>query len=125
MILQNAGLYRRQAIETVVTSGWTEPIARALGSLLRSEQNEAWLRIRAQFALSFLQRRDRWVEDQLVRSCQQAYRKLRLNETPTTPRRPARTSPRCTPPCSPSVTASAWKVPRNARKAPVMRCGAS
>jgi hypothetical protein len=82
MILQNAGLYRRQAIETVVTSGWTEPIARALGSLLRSEQNEAWLRIRAQFALSFLQRRDRWIEDQLVRACQQAYRKLRLNETP-------------------------------------------
>jgi hypothetical protein len=82
MILQNAGLYRRQAIETAVTSGWTEPIARALASLLRSEQNEAWLRIRAQFALSFLQRRDRWVEDQLVRSCQQAYRKLRLNETP-------------------------------------------
>jgi hypothetical protein len=82
MILQNSGPYRRQAIETVVTSGWTEPIARALGSLLRSEQNEAWLRIRAQFALSFLQRRDRWVEDQLVRSCQQAYRKLRLNETP-------------------------------------------
>ncbi len=82
MILQNAGVHRRQAIETVVTSGWTEPIARALGSLLRSEQNEAWLRIRAQFALSFLQRRDRWVEDQLVRSCQQAYRKLRLNETP-------------------------------------------
>jgi hypothetical protein len=82
MILQNAGVHRRQAIETVVTSGWTEPIARALGSLLRSEQNEAWLRIRAQFALSFLQRRDRWVEDQLVHACQQAYRKLRLNETP-------------------------------------------
>jgi hypothetical protein len=82
MILQNAGVHRRQAIETVVTSGWTEPIARALGSLLRSEPDEAWLRIRAQFALSFLQRRDRWVEDQLVRACQQAYRRLRLNETP-------------------------------------------
>src|SRR5579863_6046170 len=31
MILQNAGVYRRHAIETAVTSGWTEPIARALG----------------------------------------------------------------------------------------------
>ena len=82
MILQNAGVHRRQAIETVMTSGWTEPFARALGSLLRKEQDEAWLRIRVQFALSFLQRRDRWVEDQLVRACQQAYRKLRLNETP-------------------------------------------
>ena len=37
MILQNAGVYRRQAIETVVTSGWTEPVARALGSLLKTE----------------------------------------------------------------------------------------
>jgi hypothetical protein len=82
MILQNAGEYRRLAIETVVTSGWTEPIARALGSLLRKEQGEAWLRIRAQFALSFLQRRDKWVEDQLVRACQQAHRNLRLNEAP-------------------------------------------
>src|SRR5205823_5256887 len=30
MILQNASVYRRQAIETVVTSGWTEPVATAL-----------------------------------------------------------------------------------------------
>lgn len=80
MILQNAGVYRRQAIETLVTSGWTEPVARALGSLLKKEQDEAWLRIRVQFALSFLQRRDNWVEDQLVRSARQAYQKLRLTE---------------------------------------------
>jgi len=80
MILQNAGVHRRQAIETVVTSGWTDPVARALGSLLRKEPEEAWLRIRAEFALSFLQRRDRWVEDQLVRACRQAYQKLRLSE---------------------------------------------
>jgi hypothetical protein len=80
MILQNAGVYRRQAIETLVTSGWTDPVARALGSLLKKEQDEAWLRIRVQFALSFLQRRDNWVEDQLVRSARQAYQKLRLTE---------------------------------------------
>jgi len=82
MILQNAGVHRRQAIETVVTSGWTEPVARALGSLLRKERDEAWLRIRAEFALSFLQRRDRWVEDQLTRACHLAYQRLRLKETP-------------------------------------------
>jgi hypothetical protein len=83
MILQNAGVYRRHAIETVVTSGWADPMARALGSLLRREQDEAWLRIRAQFALSFLQQRDNWVEDQLVRACRQAHQKLRLDQIPS------------------------------------------
>ena len=32
MILQNAGVYRRQAIETVVTSGMTSPVATGSGS---------------------------------------------------------------------------------------------
>src|SRR5205814_902580 len=45
MILQNASVYRREAIETVVASGWSAPVARALGSLLEKEQEEAWLRI--------------------------------------------------------------------------------
>lgn len=76
MILQNAGVHRRQAIETVVTSGWNEPVARALGSLLRREQTEAWLRIRAQFALGFLHKRDMSVEDCLTRACQHAWRNL-------------------------------------------------
>ena len=55
MILQNAGVCRHQAIETVITSGWTEPIAWALEAMLRREENDAWVRIRAKFALGFLQ----------------------------------------------------------------------
>ena len=72
MILQNAGVYRRQAIETVMTSGWTEPVARALGSLLARRgrsvaphpgSSSLWLPAAAR----------PWVEDQLIRACQHAY----------------------------------------------------
>lgn len=76
MILQNAGVHRRQAIETVVTSGWSDPVAEALGSLLEKERSEAWLRIRGEFALSFLQRRDLVVEEYLTRACQHAWKVL-------------------------------------------------
>jgi hypothetical protein len=81
MILQNAGVYRREAIETVVTSGLTEPVARALGSLLRMEQDEAWLRIRAEFALGFLQRHDASVEADLRHACEHAYQNLKRGES--------------------------------------------
>jgi hypothetical protein len=86
MILQNAGVYRREAIETVVTSGWSAPVARALGSLLEREQEEAWLRIRAEFALSFLQQHDATVESDLTRACQHAYANLKLDQVPKPPR---------------------------------------
>jgi hypothetical protein len=91
MILQNAGVYRRQAIETVVTSGWNEQVARALGHLLKIERDEAWLRLRAEFALGYLQRPDLWTETTLTRSCEQAYQGLRLSELPAD-RRPPRAS---------------------------------
>jgi hypothetical protein len=79
MILQNAGVYRRQAIETVVTAGMTNPVAQALGNLLRNEPDEAWLRIRAEFALGFLQRANRHVEDDLTQACVSAYETLGLS----------------------------------------------
>jgi hypothetical protein len=82
MILQNAGVYRRHAIETVVTSGWNEPVARALASLLKKETDQAWLRVRAEFALGFLQRQDQQVEGTLTQACLQAYKNLRLEEVP-------------------------------------------
>jgi hypothetical protein len=82
MILQNAGVHRREAIETVVTSGLSAPVAQALGFLLRNEQQEAWLRIRAEFALSFLQQRDPTVESDLVRACEDAFEKLKLDDIP-------------------------------------------
>jgi hypothetical protein len=80
MILQNAGVYRRQAIETVVTAGMTNPVAQALGRLLQDEQDEAWLRSRAESALGSLQRANRHVEDDLTHACQSAYRNLGLGQ---------------------------------------------
>ena len=80
MLLQNAGVYRRHAIETVVTSGWNEPITRALGFLLRTEKDEAWLRVRAEFALGILQRPDQSVEAVLRDACLQAYQNLKAGD---------------------------------------------
>jgi hypothetical protein len=76
MILQNAGMYRRHAIETVVTSGLNRPVAAALVSLLRNETQEAWLRVRVQAALGFMQRNDVSAQTDLTRACLQAHRKL-------------------------------------------------
>ena len=73
IVLQNAGVYRRQAIETVITGGWSIPVARALGELLRIEENESWLRIRALFALGFLQVRDDRAEEDLTQAVRHAY----------------------------------------------------
>ena len=41
VILQNAGVHRRWAIETVVTSGMSQQVARGLESLLSAETEEA------------------------------------------------------------------------------------
>lgn len=82
MILQNAGVYRRQAIETVVTSGMNKAVARALGYLLKIEENEAWLRIRAQAALGFMQVHDYQAETDLTDACVRAHLKLEPHATP-------------------------------------------
>jgi hypothetical protein len=81
MILQNAGVHRREAIETVVTSGWTKPVAMALSSLLRTERDEAWVRIRAEVALGSLQRHNQSVETDLANACEHAYRNLQRGES--------------------------------------------
>ena len=58
LMLQNAGVERRKAIDTLVAGGWTRPIVAALERVLeRLEPSEAWLRIRAVFAIGFLQNR--------------------------------------------------------------------
>jgi hypothetical protein len=80
MILQNASVHCREAIETVVTSGWSAPIAQALGYLLRNEQQEAWLRTRVEFALSSLQRRDATVESDLSKACVHAWENLQFDQ---------------------------------------------
>ncbi len=76
MVLQNAGVYRRRAVETVVTSGMNQPVARALESLLDSETQEAWLRVRVQSALGFMMRNDVAAEMGLTRACQHAYQNI-------------------------------------------------
>ena len=77
MILQNAGVYRRQAIETVVTSGMSPPVARALGSLLRTRDRRGMAAHPRQFALGFMQRHDLSVERDLTDACVQAYQSLK------------------------------------------------
>jgi TIR domain len=76
MVVQNAGVYRDRAIDTVVTSGWTGPVARALSFLLSLEKGESWLRVRALYALGHLQRRDREAEANLITACRNARRNL-------------------------------------------------
>jgi len=76
MILQPAALYRRHAIETVVTGGMAAPVSRALGLLIRNEPEQAWIRIRAQAALGALQKPNQWVEADLARSALNSYKSL-------------------------------------------------
>lgn len=83
-LLQNAGLQRRRAIDTLLASGMTEPIVGALDKVLNGEPNEAWLRIRALFALGFLQQRDPTVAGILVPACRDAYTRLTEPPTPAT-----------------------------------------
>jgi hypothetical protein len=82
MILQNAATYCSLAVETVVTSGWTGPVARALGYLLDHE-SEAWVRIRAEAALGLLQRpNDDTTRAHLIRACHQAFESLEIDKIP-------------------------------------------
>jgi hypothetical protein len=81
ILLQNSGVYRRQAIEAVTTGGWNVPVARAMGQLLRLEEEESWLRIRALFALGFLQVRNGEVVDYLTVACRHAYKNLKKKPT--------------------------------------------
>jgi hypothetical protein len=80
-LVQNSGIYRRQAIEALVAGGWTGPAARAHEKFLELEHTQSWLRIRALFALGFLQHRDRGVQDSLAAACHYAY--ANLNNKPT------------------------------------------
>jgi hypothetical protein len=83
MILQNAGVYRRWAIETVVTGGMSQPVIQALSSLLSAETSEAWLRIRVQAALGLMQRYDPAQQADLTEACLQACQNLGDDQMPT------------------------------------------
>jgi hypothetical protein len=78
-LLQNAGVYRRQAVETLTAGGWTGPVTGAFAKFLELESDASWIRIRALFALGFLRYRDRGVQQALATACQAAYRNLFQN----------------------------------------------
>jgi hypothetical protein len=64
-ILQNAGVYRRKAIDTLRSTGLAEPIAAAMAKVLDDPRTESWLRCRILFAIGFMQERGDNVEGTL------------------------------------------------------------
>lgn len=81
-LLQNAGIYRRHAIETLLAGGWVEPVTSALAKFLDLEKSESWIRTRAEFALGFLQHPDEEVAECLSEACLAAYANLTTRSTP-------------------------------------------
>jgi hypothetical protein len=77
ILLQNAGVQRRKAIDTLTAGGWVEPVVRALASVLRDDRTESWVRIRAIFALGFMQHRSTTSTETLIAACETAYREVR------------------------------------------------
>jgi hypothetical protein len=82
VLLQNASVYRRQAIETLLAGGWAEPVTTALVEFLEMETSETWIRARAEFALGFFQHPDPVVAQCLTTACMGAYRNLSDDPTP-------------------------------------------
>jgi hypothetical protein len=78
-LLQNADVYRRHAVEALTAGGWTGPVTSALAKFLGLESDASWIRIRALFALGFLQDRDPSAERALTAGCRAAYKKLFLS----------------------------------------------
>jgi hypothetical protein len=75
-LLQNAGVPRRHAIDTLAAGSWTGPVVKALDYVITHRDAETWLRCRALFALSFLQDSERTVEQIMRRACERAKRWL-------------------------------------------------
>jgi hypothetical protein len=75
-LLQNAGVYRRRAIDALRVGGWAGEVARALGEVLRHDDAEPWLRCRVLFALGLLQERGETVQLTLRQAYDRARRQL-------------------------------------------------
>jgi hypothetical protein len=71
-VLQNEGVYRRQAIDTLAAGGWTKSVNTILNRILRDPDSDSWLRCRAVFAMGFLQDHSEEVAGMLKRACQRA-----------------------------------------------------
>jgi hypothetical protein len=79
-LLQNAGVYRRRAIDALRAGGWGRQMAMALGQVLRHPGAEPWFRCRALFALGFLQERDNGIETALCEGFERARTAFLANE---------------------------------------------
>lgn len=76
VLLQNAGVERRKAMDTLVAGGYVDPVTRAVGALLCDERAVEWVRIRALLALGFMQHRSQFVKATLLHACEWAYRRF-------------------------------------------------
>ena len=83
VLLQNSGVERRKAIDTLAAGGWAAQVAQALEALLKDKRTDDWIRIRAIFALGFMQFRNRDVRRALVTACKDSYASIVAAETPT------------------------------------------
>jgi hypothetical protein len=83
VLLQNSGVERRKAIDAISAGGYVEPVARALGRVLRDPRIESWMRIRAIFALGFMQHRSTTTARSLTSACRQACEVVRTTDEPT------------------------------------------
>jgi hypothetical protein len=75
-VLQNAGVYRRQAIDTLLAGGWAAEVTSVLEHVLEHHDSEPWLRCRALFALSFLHERSTRTARILVDAYRRALERL-------------------------------------------------
>ena len=76
-ILQNAGIYRRRAIDTLRAGGWGAHAAQAIGTIAVNPEASPWLRSRSLFALGFLLERDPAVHQVLQQACETAWTRLK------------------------------------------------
>jgi hypothetical protein len=63
---------RRRAVDTLQAAGLLDPVTRAFANII-SESDQAWLRIRAIFALGFMQDPSQRVQQALIDACQRTY----------------------------------------------------
>ncbi|MFK4087755.1 hypothetical protein ACI2LF_26830 [Kribbella sp. NPDC020789] len=71
-LFQNSGVERRRAVDTLQAAGLLDPVTRAFANII-SESDQTWLRIRAIFALGFMQDPSQRVQQALIDACQRSY----------------------------------------------------
>ncbi len=84
-LLQNAGVERRRAIDTLRTAGLVEKVAPRLSELLGDPRlkNEQWLRIRVLFVLGYMQASAFLDEQNMVEAVRTAFERVKHTDRPT------------------------------------------